>query len=255
MIIWLASYPKSGNTFVRSLLTSYLYTNDGSFEFNILEKIKQFPDNVLFKNLGIDSNDKNDQSKNFINAQKEINRRDGKTIRFLKTHSVLNNEHGYTLTDNNNSLGVIYIIRDPRSVVKSYANHMQISEIEAFEAIKSYRYVSGGRGETLMGSWSSNYETWKEFKIKNKYLLIRYEDLLNNTKTTFIKILEFIYKINKSNFILNEDKLLKSINSTSFEKLQNLESKKGFHEAIKQNGKKVTFFKYGKKMMVKTHCL
>ena len=33
MIIWLASYPKSGNTWVRALLSAYLYSNDGSFSF------------------------------------------------------------------------------------------------------------------------------------------------------------------------------------------------------------------------------
>ena len=246
MIIWLSSYPKSGNTFIRSLLASYFYTKDGSFDFDLLEKIRQFPDNVMFKNLGINTKDKHELAKNFINAQNAINKRDGKTIRFLKTHSVLNNDDGYLFTDINSSLGVIYIVRDPRSIIKSYANHMQISDIDAFEVIKSYRYLSGNRGETLMGSWSSNYQSWKDFKKINKYLLIRYEDLVKNTKSTFIKILEFIHELTNSNFILEEKKLLKTINSTKFEELQKLELKKGFHEAAEQNGKKITFFKYGK---------
>ncbi len=246
MIIWLSSYPKSGNTFVRSLLASHFYTNDGSFDFNLLEKIKQFPDNILFENLGINTKDKNELEKNFINVQKIINKRDGETLRFLKTHSVLNNEHGYVLTDIYNTLGVIYIVRDPRSVIKSYANHMQISESEAFETLKSYRYISGSRGETLMGDWSSNYKSWKIFKKKNKYLLIRYEDLLNDTRSTFFKILEFVYKLSNSKLEIKEDKFLKCINSTKFENLQNLELQSGFQEAAHQNGKKVTFFKYGK---------
>ena len=246
MIIWLSSYPKSGNTFVRSLLASYFFTKDGSFDFDLLEKIRQFPDNVLFKNLGINSEDKHELAKNFINAQKEINKRDGKTLRFLKTHSVLKNEHGYLLTDINNSLGVIYIIRDPRSVIKSYANHMQILETQAFEVLKSYRYLTGGRGETLMGDWSSNYKSWKKFGKMDNYLLIKYEDLLNDTRSTFIKILEFINKLTNSKFTIEEDKFLNCINSTKFENLQNLELKNGFQEAVKQNGKKVTFFKYGK---------
>ena len=85
---------------------------------------------------------------------------------------------------------------------------MQISNEEAFEALKSYRYLSGNRGETLMGDWSSNYQTWKEFKLNDKYLLIKYEDLVNNTKLTFIKMLEFIHKVTKSKFVLDEDKFL-----------------------------------------------
>jgi hypothetical protein len=43
MIIWIASYPKSGNTWVRSLLASYLFSKDGSFSFDLLNKIGQFP--------------------------------------------------------------------------------------------------------------------------------------------------------------------------------------------------------------------
>ena len=54
MIIWLASYPKSGNTWIRSLLTSYFYSNDGVFNFNLLNKIEQFSS----KNVPIQLNDK-----------------------------------------------------------------------------------------------------------------------------------------------------------------------------------------------------
>ena len=42
MIIWLASYPKSGNTWIRSLLTSYFFTSEGKFNFKTLDNIKQF---------------------------------------------------------------------------------------------------------------------------------------------------------------------------------------------------------------------
>ena len=48
MIIWLSSYPKSGNTWLRSLLSSYFYTNDGSFNFNLLKNIDQFPSAPYF---------------------------------------------------------------------------------------------------------------------------------------------------------------------------------------------------------------
>ena len=46
-----------------------------------------------------------------------------------------------------------------------------------------------------MGSWSSNYNTWKEFKKINSYLLIKYEDLVMDTKNTFLQILNFIFKL------------------------------------------------------------
>ena len=54
MIIWLASYPKSGNTMVRSLLSAYLFTKDGNFTFETLKNISQFPDITFFEKLGVD---------------------------------------------------------------------------------------------------------------------------------------------------------------------------------------------------------
>ena len=53
MIVWLASYPKSGNTLLRSLLSSYFFSNDGDFKFNHLYKISQFPAVHHFTSLGI----------------------------------------------------------------------------------------------------------------------------------------------------------------------------------------------------------
>ena len=51
MIIWIASYPKSGNTWIRSMLSYYLYSEDGKFEFNLLNKIPQFPLQKHFKSF------------------------------------------------------------------------------------------------------------------------------------------------------------------------------------------------------------
>ena len=48
MIIWLASYPKSGNTWLRALLASYYYSNDGTFDQKLLKKIEQFPQKKNF---------------------------------------------------------------------------------------------------------------------------------------------------------------------------------------------------------------
>ena len=73
MIIWLASYPKSGNTFLRSLLTSYLLTDDGKFDEKKLKEINQFPNLSLFKNLGIDTSDDLQIVKNYVKAQEKIN--------------------------------------------------------------------------------------------------------------------------------------------------------------------------------------
>ena len=73
MIIWLASYPKSGNTFLRSLLSAYLFTKDGNFELNSLDKITQFPDKNVFRKFGIDISNDLDLVKNYIKVQQKLN--------------------------------------------------------------------------------------------------------------------------------------------------------------------------------------
>ena len=73
MIIWLASFPKSGNTLVRSLLSSYFFSENGDFNFELLSNIKQFPKKVFFSKLGVNLNDKSEIAKNYIQAQKIIN--------------------------------------------------------------------------------------------------------------------------------------------------------------------------------------
>ena len=251
MIVWLASYPKSGNTLMRSMLSAYLFSKDGNFNFDLLNNIKQYPDNAVFERLGIDISNEKEVVKNYIFAQQEINKRDGQSIRFLKTHSGLNNINGHSFTNYKNTLGAIYIVRDPRKVLKSYANHSEISFEEAQERILNFGII-GGKSDPInqtvihSGSWASNYNSWKEFKKKNRYLLVRYEDLISDPKKYFTSVLKFVHTISKSNLKIDEKKLDNVLKTTSFEYLQNLEKKDNFIEATTVS-KKIDFFKYGPK--------
>ena len=255
MIIWLASYPKSGNTMVRSLLSAYLFTKDGNFNFETLKNISLFPDLTFFEKLGVDVSKDDEVLKNYIRAQEEINKKNKKSITFLKTHSTLHSINNHKFTNYQNTYGAIYIVRDPRSVVLSYANHNQITIEQAAKALKSFKVLGGvknsniaaDRGLTHVGSWSSHYNVWKEFQKTNRYLLIKYEDLVTDTKKTFLKILNFIYILGNAKHVVDQDKLNNAINTTSFENLQKLEKTTFFDEAKQINNKYVTFFKYGPK--------
>ena len=251
MIIWLASYPKSGNTLMRSMLSAYLFSKDGNFNFDLLNNIKQFPDNAVFTKLGIDISNEKEVVKNYIFAQEEINKRDGKSIRFLKTHSGLNNINGYSFTNYKNTLGAIYIVRDPRKVLKSYSNHSEITYEEAQRRILNFGII-GGKSDPInqtvihSGSWASNYNSWKEFKKKNRYLLVKYEDLISDPEKYFTSVLNFIYMISNSKLKIDKIKLNNVLKTTTFEYLQNLEKKENFKEATTVS-KKIDFFKYGPK--------
>ena len=89
MIVWLASYPKSGNTLVRSLLSSYYFSKDGIFNFELIKNIKQFPHKELFLQNGVDINNEKEVIKSYLKVQESINRKN--SVQFLKTHSYLFN--------------------------------------------------------------------------------------------------------------------------------------------------------------------
>jgi len=244
MIIWLASYPKSGNTLLRSMLTGYFFSKDGNYDFTLIKNIKQFPHGGLFKELGVDLSNQNETIKKYIEIQKIINRQNN--IKFLKTHSYLFNfKKNYPFTDLRNTLGVIYIVRDPRNVVTSFSKYKNISIKE------SANFMINGKGDgfTWTNTWGENYRSWKELINYNKYLLIKYEDLIENRENVFIKILEFIHKLNNTKLKLDLNKIKNLMKTTSFEYLQKLENEKGFSEAgiNQKTGKNIPFFNLGPK--------
>ena len=249
MILWLASYPKSGNTLLRSFLSTYFFSKDGNFNFDLLRNIKQYPNNKLFLELGVDISNRHEIAKNHLNAQKLINQ-NKKSFQFWKTHSSFVKMDGYSFTDLNNTLGVIYIVRDPRDVVISYSHHNN-QTIEQTLKMINQNYILGAEIKdkipVYLGSWSYNYNSWKVFKNINKYLLIKYEELILNDEKYFEKILLFIKNISKMDFDISEKKIKKVLEEIKFEKLKKLEKEKGFHESKKDDkGNTINFFRSGK---------
>ena len=250
MIIWLASYPKSGNTLLRSILSSYFYSSDGSFVFKNLEKISQFPLTSHLMSLGVNIDNEEDVFKNFINAQNLINQDKGK-IKFFKTHSSLSQMYQSNFTDLKNTLGTIYIVRDPRNVVTSFAHHYSMSIDQATDVmIDKNRFMdkTPKNCRVFLGSWSFNYNSWKNLQKHNKYLLIKYEDLISKKKNVLLKIFKYLDFLGlKTN--LDMIKLNKSIKTTQFEDMKKKEENEVFYEALidSDTGKRKNFFNLGPK--------
>ena len=252
MIIWIASYPKSGNTWLRALLASYYFTNEGSFSLSLLDKIDAFPSDKFFKEYNDQFSKVEDTSKYWLKEQEKINKKN--KITFLKTHSAICKINGNSFTNKENSIGAIYIVRDPRNVITSISNHYQISIEDAFQFMKDEKRgiinKKDGRylGFQAVWSWSINQKTWVENNLF-PVLVIKYEDLLNETYNTFRKVIEFINKISNSSKTFNKSKGKNSVKNTSFEKLQRMENDHGFAEAMNKKGtnKKIKFFNLGQK--------
>ena len=248
MIIWLASYPKSGNTLLRSILSSYFYSNDGSFTFKNLDKISQFPQTGHLMSIGVDVNNEKEVFKNFIKAQNFINQEKEK-VKFFKTHSSLCKMYDSNFTDLKNTFGAIYIVRDPRNVVISFAHHYSLSIDQATDVmIDKYRLMDKTSKicRVFLGSWNFNYNSWKNLSNQNKYLLVKYEDLILKKKTTLLKIFKYLDTLGLK-LDLDMIKLNKAIKSTEFENMKKKEKSEIFYEAVIDNktGKRKNFFYLG----------
>ena len=253
MIFWIASYPKSGNTWLRTLISSYYYSKDGIFYKDLIQKIGQFPEKRHFESFKYDSKSVTSTTNFWIKAQEKINQ--DKKLKFFKTHNVFGKINDKPFTNKDNSLGCIYIIRDPRNVITSLSHHYELSYEDSLSWMTNHKkYIFDDRvGQDFgnfqfISSWSNNYKSWKiqkDLPVK----MVRYEDLLEKTFVVTKEIIEFINKISKNNTKINITKLKNAVASTSFNRLKKKENEEGFAEAIfsKKKKKFLPFFNLGPK--------
>ena len=181
MIYWIASYPKSGNTLMRSILVSLFFTEDGIFSLDKLSNINQFE--------RTDRIEKNKKlfGKNYFNLNnspilyKYIDKLQSKEalsleedFTFLKTHSGLFEIGGNSFTSNENTRGIIYIIRDPRDVCISWSKHLNISLDKSIENMmnefavlpwtepnpKKNIFNERNRPRSYYSSWENHVLSW-----------------------------------------------------------------------------------------------
>ena len=250
MIIWIASYPKSGNTWIRSLLGAYLYSDSGIFKFNLLNKINQFPDKRHFEFFLKDLKDIKKVSAHWIAAQDRLNLFNDGTI-FLKTHNALCTIENNPFTNKNNTKAAIYVVRDPRNVITSLSHHYDMDIEESFNFLTDSNISLIARKLhsdviTTIGDWSNNYQSWRNLKFA-PILIVKYEDLIIDTKKTFLSILNFLK--NFMDIKIEDNKILKTIESCNFDRLSKNEQIEGFAESVysEKKGKKLNFFYLGKK--------
>ena len=246
-IIWISSYPKSGNTWTRYFLSNYFFNKQKTnSDFNILNKIDKFPPyNILQELLSEDEIKESayNISKYWAEIQLEITKQKEDFI-FFKNHNALVSVEGRNLTEERFSLAFIYLVRDPRDVAVSYSNFDKTLSIDkAIERITSenlYCHVTKKfpLDVEVLGSWKFNYFSWKSGVAEVPRIIIKYEDLIKNNFETKLKIIKFLSDI--LNFEVDINHLKYSIEQSDFKRLQGIEKKQKFHESTN------TFFNSGK---------
>ena len=249
MIIWVASYPKSGNTWVRSIISSLIYTKDGIFDFPSIKKIDQYPQRRFLEHFTQDYNNIHEIKKYWITSQERINL-DTK-IKFFKTHHLNCKVDNYPFTNKECTRATIYIVRDPRNLIDSISNHFSKSIEDSKKFLLTSKILSpgkeielrGGNVITYLGSWKEHYKFWT--KDNENLLIIRYEDLVKNIHHEIDKIVKFLK--NFINFEISDTKKENIIKSTSFEALKKIEENGKFTENVFVSGsnEKVKFFNKG----------
>ena len=198
-IIWLASYLKSGNTWLRSLLTAYLGGPD-QFDLNAMVGGQAaFLREALDDHAGITS--ANCSADELVPYQADFFRTIGAQAAapcFIKTHSAYRKSaSGTSLFPAEASAGVIHIARHPADIVPSYAHH----EGRDFDHIIERMADPGaamdlwpGRSSMMVpqivSSWSENVSSWTQQR-EIPLLLLRYEDLQADASAAFSKVLRF----------------------------------------------------------------
>lgn len=231
-IIWLASYPKSGNTWFRSFLTALL--NQGSIDINKMEtdgifSAKEYIESILdlstddLRPREFESLRKTAFAYKAQLAQKEL---------FVKIHDAYTYSRwdGLPLIPNDGSRLALYLVRNPLDVVLSLANHTGLNiedTIDKYmnceEGSFSKKRKTAQQYYQLMGTWAMHASSWIQQKDIPVHI-IRYEDMKTNPFTTFKMAVE------KMQLNYSDDAIRNAIEATDFKKLKQQEENKGFKE-------------------------
>jgi Sulfotransferase domain len=240
-ITWLASYPKSGNTWLRAIVDR-IVRPERPFDLNALGETapafsgltEQF---IAKLGVAVPVSSRGEVRRYWAGAQHAICSSSEQDI-FLKTHNVAAKfDCGY-FPDPNSTKSVIYIVRDPRDVAISFAYHYRRPLGQAVAVLCSswsvnFKPQQMGRTE-LLTSWGEHVAGWTALQFP--LLVLRYEDLLANGEAGVCRIAGFLGKQ------LSERQVRDVVAATSFGQLRRQEAERGFTEAVRAGG----FFRVGK---------
>ena len=246
-IYWLASYPKSGNTWFRSVLANFRATGDAPVDINQLNtgaiaSSRNWVDDVL----GVDTADLTQDEVEAIRP--EIYRwsvaEAPNELGYHKIHDAYTHRaDGRPLVDDVASLGAVYLLRNPLDVAPSLANHNGVDIDAAIAQMRDQTHALARAKNRLtgqllqrMGSWSQHVESWVDAREIPVFVL-RYEDMHADPITAFGAAFSAL------GLPENPQRLKQAIAFSQFDTLAAQEEAHGFRE--RPSGKR-RFFRKGK---------
>ena len=243
-IFWIASYPKSGNTWLRAFLANVLAPKrpvdvNRLKDFCAIESsihwamplMEPGQSEVLGDRAGMELRQRMQQRILDVNAGRHV---------FIKTHNRYGTYHGLPLIRPDLTLGAVYLVRDPRDVAVSLKHHWGSGQEDTLNRMETPDAFAAGRmGEQIfevMGSWSEHVQSWTTPAPKNT-IVLRYEDCVADPDKTFGRVARLL-KLTQDETVIRE-----AIEATSFSALKKQEEEKGFRERPE---KSPAFFRKGK---------
>ncbi|HFD11890.1 MAG TPA: sulfotransferase domain-containing protein [Crenotrichaceae bacterium] len=245
-IFWLASYPKSGNTWMRLFIANLNGEEEEAVDINELytgsiASGRGWIDDVLGFDIGALSHDEIDQLRPDVYRWSA---EQAESLEYHKIHDAYTTlADGRQLIPANATYGVLYLLRNPLDVAISFAHHSNCSIDKAIDNMSNPQFAFCGGTKRLNNqlrqwllSWSDHVISWVDAAQINR-LVVRYEDMVNHPMTTFSKVAGFL------ELATDENSITQALEHCTIKKLQEQEQEKGFKEKMATSA---NFFRKGK---------
>jgi hypothetical protein len=240
-LVWLASYPKSGNTWLRAFLHNYTLQPEQPHGINMLGDLSVSESTAAFFNK-YDSRPPASYATRDVQRMRALVHTDFTRFHpdlvFVKTHNAALSFHEIPLCTPAVTAGAIVIVRDPRDIAISYSHFSGLAVDDVISFMGNTGAANRGTDAQVfefLSSWSNHTSSWIQTE---KRIILRYEDLLDQPEKSFGRIIKF----------LGEDpppeKLRRAINFSSFENLSGQEAASGYAAAGPNAASK--FFRAGR---------
>ena len=228
-IVWLASYPKSGNTWTRIFLANYLVNGDKPVPINQAHRFAM-GDSVVKTYAMVAGRPIDPRNVDHILSLRDQVLRgivsNGADVNFVKTHNMPGSIKGKFMIPKDLTRSAVYIVRNPMDVLLSYARHFGRTHEQAATSLANPSNWIAPTHHTVgqfLGRWDAHVEGWTK-PAEYPQLILRYEDLLTDAEAQFAKLLDHI------GIPVDEARLKKAVKFSSFKELSGQESVAGFEE-------------------------
>ena len=241
-ILWLASYPRSGNTWLRLFLHNLLRNPAEPYDINRLQDMTLIDGHARWYRL-FDPRSAAELTKEEVAAlrpkvHEAMTRAFPDTV-FVKTHNALAEDRGTPMITLEHTAGAIYMVRNPLDVAVSYGHHYGVSLGDAVAAMNRPGNQSIGNQATfvyeLHGSWSENVKSWTATPSPGLHI-VRYEDMVAEPLRTFEGIAGFL------GLPISADRITRAVAHSSFAVVKQQEVRRGF---VERSRKSDQFFRAG----------